>query len=378
MPNLKILLITASYLPNIGGLQTITAALASDLQGRGHTVWVITNRYPRRLPASEQLDGISVWRWFFIWPRLRWFAHGRPDLFLASLLAAPLIFARLLWTLARLRPDVVNLHFVGAAAPFVLAAHWLARFRLVVSLHGDDVLSVPRGTWFDRWVFRTALRRADAVTACSYNLRTRAAQLVPAGATNLFVIHNGIQLGQFPARVEASPRVVVVGRLVSIKGFDVLLQAWAASRISRRLNTLAIIGDGPEQRALDQLTLELGLEGEVCFFGRQGHAQALQSMATSRFVVIPSRQEPFGMVALEAMAAGRPIVATRTGGLSEILDGAEAILVAPNDPAALAGAMDDMAARLEREPHYGWRNREYVERFSLERMVDQYLALYVG
>ncbi len=82
------------------------------------------------------------------------------------------------------------------------------------------------------------------------------------------------------------------------------------------------------------------------------------------------------MVALEAMAAGKPVIATRVGGLPEVLADAEAWLVAPDEPVALAEAISGALARLAREPQYGWHNRECARKFSVAHMVDSYLTIY--
>jgi glycosyltransferase involved in cell wall biosynthesis len=99
-------------------------------------------------------------------------------------------------------------------------------------------------------------------------------------------------------------------------------------------------------------------------------------MASSRVVAVPSRQEPFGLVALEAMAAGKPVIASRVGGLPEVLDGAEALLVEPDDPTALADALKSMLATIDRNPEYGAHNRECAARFSISRMVAEYERVY--
>src|SRR5215510_10728906 len=135
---MKILLIVSSYAPNTGGLQTVTRQLARELDARGHDIKVITNRYPRTLAASELIDGVQVIRWHFLAPQLRFLRSGRVDLFLAGCFYFPVTLMRLVLLLHRERPDVVNFHFIGAPALFVLLARWFRRLRLVVSLHGDD------------------------------------------------------------------------------------------------------------------------------------------------------------------------------------------------------------------------------------------------
>lgn len=380
--SLNVLLVVASYLPNLGGLQSITSELARELLRRSNQVQVLTQKYPRVLPGLEMIDGIPVQRWHFVTPRLRDLPRGRVDLFVAALFLFPITLARLVWRIARAKPDVVNLHFVGAPALFVLIARKLLRFRLVVSLHGDDVEGLPHGTRFDRWVFRAILHQADAVTACSSYLLDQALAVEPTIETNARVIYNGADLGEpspspFPKR-DNEVRLLAVGRLMPKKGFDVLIRAFSQLDGATRKLDLVLIGDGPERSFIESLTQEFGLDGSVCLRGAGDRDAVVRAMAASDIVVIPSREEPFGMVALEAMASGKPVVATRVGGLPEILDNADAILVEPDNPIALAQAINQSVTRLGQEPAYGTHNREIAARFSIERMVDQYEATYAN
>jgi glycosyltransferase involved in cell wall biosynthesis len=172
----------------------------------------------------------------------------------------------------------------------------------------------------------------------------------------------------------ASPtHIVAVGRLVPAKGFDLLIRAMTYCDASIRLT---LVGDGPERRALETLVRDLGLPDRVTFCGERSHADVLRLMATALLVAIPSRQDSFGLVALEALAVGRPVVATHVGGLPEVLQGTEAILVEPDNPTALAEAIRSLIARLVREPNFGARNREFATRFSTARMTDQYVQAY--
>jgi glycogen(starch) synthase len=371
---MNVLLIVSSYAPNTGGLQTVTRQLASALRERGHQLKVLANCYPRTLAASEVLDGVQVVRWHFLLPRLQQLLSLRFDLFLAGFLYLPLTLMRLVFLLRGERPDVVNLHFVGAPAMFVLIARWFARFRLVVSTHGDDVEGLAARGWFDRWVFRSLLRRAEVVTACSQYLLDEALQIEESAREKGRVIHNGIEASQ--ASVVRNTRgVFAAGRMVPKKGFDVLLRAHATDPTQSRLT---LIGDGPERESLEQLSRTLGMNGEVRFRGNQDHAQVLEEMAAADLVAIPSLQEPFGLIALEAMSLGKPIVASRVGGLPEVLEGADALLVKPGDANELSVALDEVRRRLLDDPKFGARNRELALRFSAQRMVESYLQAYQG
>ncbi len=375
-PPRPVLLVAASYLPQVGGLQRVVAHLAQGLAARGVSVSVLTQRYPRSLPSAEALDGVPVQRWLFLLPHLGHLRAGRFDLFVAGLVFGPVTLVRLLWRLWQERPTAVNLHFLGSAAPFLLIAHALLRFRLVVSLHGDDVEGLLGRSAFDRWVFRATLRRAQAVTACSAALLQGALALEPTIAAKASFIHNAVALPPMPPAEPIPGRLLAVGRLVPKKGFDVLLRALALLRETWPQAHLVLIGGGPEAARLRTLAADLHLADRVEFAGVQPPEAVRRAMRLSQAVVIPSRQEPFGLVALEALAAGRPVVATRVGGLPEVLAGAEAILVPPDSSQGLAQGLSALLAGQLATPTCGARNRQIATQFSIERMAAAYSALY--
>ncbi len=375
-PPMRILLVVSSYLPHVGGLQRVTSTLAGELQRRAHTVQVLANRYPRSLAAHEQIDGVGVQRLLFLVPRWRQVQDGRADLAGAGLLIFPATLLRLIALVVRFRPDVVNLHFVGAPALFLLLAHKLLRFKFVVSLHGDDVEGYARGTSFDRRVMRATLAEADAVTACSRYLLDAARAISPGIARKSGVVYNGVELPDVKSDGRGEGGLVAAGRLMPKKGFDVLLQAMHLLRASGASPHLTLIGDGPERDRLQEQIERLQLTGLVEMAGAQDRVAVRRAFHASQLVVIPSRQEPFGMVALEAMAEGKPVVATRAGGLPEVLEGAAARLVEPGDAPALAEAIREMLTCVGRDSAFAAVNRTLATRFSLARMVDHYLAIY--
>jgi len=370
---MRVLLMPASYPPVLGGLQTVVQTLARALKERGHDIRVITNKYPRTLAPHEVLDDVAVVRWLFLVPRLRQLVDLRFDLFLAGLFYFPLTLVRLIFNLRRERPDVVNLHFVGGQAFFLLLARWFTSFRLIVSVHGDDVEGLSQRRDFDRWVFRALLRRADIVTACSRYLLEEARQLEPTIQEKARVAYNGIDLPPaLPTRVHRGS-LFASGRMIPNKGFDVLLRAKAENRGQWRL---VLMGDGPERSALESLARTIGLNGDVVFCGNQPRSQVLSSIAEADLVVVPSRKDSFGMAALEAMAYGKPVVATRVSGLPEVLENADALLVEPDDPAQLAKAIESALDRLKHDSRFGLHNRERAAFFSTQHMSDSYLESY--
>jgi glycogen(starch) synthase len=296
-------------------------------------------------------------------------------LFLAGFFYFPATLLRLIILILRDRPDVVNLHFVGAPALWLLVARAIWPFRWVVSLHGDDVEGMETAGWFDRWLFGAVLRRADAITACSSYLMEQAVRLEPAACGKLHVIHNCHDI-QVVQAVERGDYVVAAGRMVKKKGFDILVRAWAKMLLECPRTRLVLVGDGPEREACEQLVNKLGIARWVEFRGTLSRDKVMAAMAASRLVIVPSRREPFGMVALEAMALGRPVVASRVGGLPEVLEGADAVLVRADDVESLATGIRSALERIQEDAGFGERNASCAARFSVTRMRQAFERVY--
>lgn len=357
----------------------MTSNLARGLREQGQEVTVLAQRYPRTLAKREVMAGVEVERLLFLVPRWSQPAQGRMDLFAAGLVYFPLTLARLVWRLRRGRYDMVNLHFAGAPALFLLWAHRLLHFHYIVSLHGDDVEAPQRGTEFDRRVFRATLREADAVTACSGALLGQALASAPEAASKARVIYNGIPV---PAEAVASgagndaPFYFAAGRMVPKKGFDVLVRAIALCAEGGHPVRLELAGDGPERGRLETLAKQLHAAEHIHFAGTLERDALLGRMSECRAVIVPSRREPFGMVALEGMAYGKPVIATHVDGLAEVLEDAAGVMAPPDNPRALAEAILETEERLARDATFGAQNRDAVKRFSQERMNEAFAALY--
>jgi glycogen(starch) synthase len=325
---LRIVLLSASYLPVLGGLQTVVHALARQFRARGHDVRVVTNRYPRRLSASETIDGVAVERWQFLAPDWRDLRAGRADLFAASLYYYPTVLGRLGRLLRTFRPDVVNIHFPDGQIPFLLPQCRRRLFRLVASLHGNEVMrytggegTPPAPEHLGRGL-KALMREADAVTACSPDLLAAAARLEPSVAAKGVAIYNGIDPERFADKtpyVHQRPYILAYGRLTRKKGFDLLLEAFARVGAEESGADLLLAGEGEERAALEALARRLGLTDRVHFLGRVEPAEVVRLLNGCLFLVVPSRAEPFGIVALEGLAAGKPVLATRVGGMGPFL-----------------------------------------------------------
>jgi uncharacterized membrane protein YbhN (UPF0104 family) len=215
-----------------------------------------------------------------------------------------------------------------------LVASRIVNVPFVVTLHGSDVTLARRRMF--RPLARAVVRRAAAVTAVSQALAAEAAEVLGVGPESIVVVPMPV-IAAGPAPLPAPPpplRVLAVGRLAPEKGFDVLV---AAAALVDDVE-LEIVGEGPERDRLAADGRRLGVALELP--GRLPRADLHARMAAAHVVAVPSRREGLGLVAVEALALGRPVVASRVGGLIETVEeGVDGVLVAADDPTALAAAL---------------------------------------
>ncbi|HWI61032.1 MAG TPA: glycosyltransferase family 4 protein [Symbiobacteriaceae bacterium] len=270
------------------------------------------------------------------------------------------------------RPQVAHTH--GSLAGRVAAA--LGGARIVYTKHGlaaaEEQAIQVRGA--GRLAKKAAVALfADRIVAVSEAVKR---SLVAQGADpgRVRVIPGGVDLSAFGAPAPLVPGVLsALGRLQTEKGFDVLLRAMAELKGEARL---LLGGEGLLEAELPRLAAELGVADIVEFRGFV--TDVPRFMAASGLFVLSSRSEGLGLVLVEAMAAGRPVVATRVGGVPEVVvDGETGLLVPPEDPGALAAA----ARRLLSDPALAARMGEAGRRraqvvFSAGRMAELTAALY--
>ncbi len=347
---MRIVLFPNSYPPYpLGGLEIAVQKLAKHLARRGCAVMVVTGSlgwWPSKQLDSEQ---VTVHRVPLGLPSIV-VRHGFRRL-MTSLVhtvlctfCAPLSFLYLIVVLKAFRPDVVNLHYIARNAAFCLAIKRLLNFKLLVSIHGTDIKTYANRSPLMRWITKRALEVADRVLSNSAAL-LRDAESISAGVIGKsMVVGNGVDLEQFvssPQSEYAQRRYVLcVARLVFKKGIDVLIEAFAMVHQMFDGVALLIAGDGPEHQKYAALVEESGLGGVVELLGRVEPGQIPSLLAGCELFVLPSRQESFGIAILEAMASRKAVIATRVGGVPEIIRHMEnGFLVDAESPQELARAV---------------------------------------
>jgi L-malate glycosyltransferase len=225
---------------------------------------------------------------------------------------------------------------------------------------------------------RQAYRCAHAVVA---NSNSAAVQLASEGvpADRIKVIPNGVDLERFASRRPARPisTIVTVANLRREKAHEVLLTAAARLLVRHPRLRFVIAGDGPRMTELRDLARALEIASHVTFLGHCEDVPAL--LAEADVFVLPSRSEAFPNGAIEAMAAGLPVVASAVGGLMELIDdGVTGMLVRPDDPASLAHALEALIGAPAHAAELGANARDNVtRRYSFDRMVRAFEDLYL-
>jgi glycosyltransferase involved in cell wall biosynthesis len=272
--------------------------------------------------------------------------------------------------------DIDILHGHGAKGGlYARLAAKLAGRRAVYTPHGGSVhynWSGFQGVLFLATEVGLRYCTAGLAFVCEYE-RELYDRKIGTGRVPISVVHNGLWTEEFKAAVPAADAsdLLFVGEMCHRKGVDIMLRAIAALKPQRRL-TAAMVGDGPDIKEYKALTLELGLAEQVRFHGRLGIIEALP---LGRLFVLPSRNESFPYVVLEAIAAARPVVSTKVGGLAEVLP--EVLLYQSEEVSALTDKLRDVFDN----PHkyqsiIDQISAEAPLKFSAETMVQRVTDFY--
>jgi glycosyltransferase involved in cell wall biosynthesis len=378
---MQILFANYEYPPVGGGGGVVMGAMAAELARRGHEVTVLTSR-AFGLPADNVEDGVRV---------VRVPVFFRRQLAVANLpsMAAylPMAFLRGLRLGRGKAFDVINTHFVVPTGP---VGDWLSR-RLqipnVLSVHGGDLFDPSKPTsphrhGFLRAPIRGLLGRADAVVAQSRDTAQNVAriygverpvELVPLG------------IARPPTRIRADRAafgipgnafvMATVGRVVARKATPQLVQVLAAAR--RDDMYLLVVGDGPECVDVSRAASELGVTDRVKMLGHVTEQQKYAALSMSDVFVSTSQHEGFGLVFLEAMAYGLPVVCYDRGGQVDFLSTpTTGAVVKLNDIESFTKAVLDLYSSPERRADIHKHNLAAVETYFIDRCARRYEAIF--
>jgi len=357
----------------------VVRQVAHAYRRRGVGAIVVTNRWPRDLPEFEEYQSIPTYRIPMRVPtgamkaRLNYFLTHRS------------IYRGLLRILRRHECDVIHVHCVSDNGYYARRAARDLKLPLVVTAHGEltmDATKLYERSEFARTNLRAVLDAADEITACAGKALADVQTFYgrPLG-TRARVVYNGTNPADFTSAAayqNARPYVLAMGRMVPQKGFDVLLKAWAELKLES--HDLLLAGDGDERASLEKLAGDLGLSGRVRFLGRVDRAGAAGLLKSAEMFVLPSRaDEGLPMVCLETMTAGKPIVASRVGGVPEFVEHEKnGLLVPREDVARLAAAISRLLGDGDLRARLGAAGQVRVADFTWDAIAAQYEQVYAA
>jgi glycogen synthase len=330
----KILHYSPAFLPHVGGLELNVANLAANIQRAGHEVTVVTTT-----PGTE------------------------PDPFPFRVVRCPSARELLRWV------RWCDLFFQANVSLRGLWPLLLVRRPWVVSHHSWYCRSDGRIAWQDR-LKRFLLRYAAASIAVSQAVADDLA--IPS-----IVIPNPYRDRQFRILpgIERTGELLFVGRLVSDKGVDVLLEALAILAREGLSANLTVVGEGPEAPRLHEHTRRLGLADRVELLGTRTGEELAQILNRHRVLVVPSRyREPFGIVALEGIACGCLVVGSAGGGLAEAI-GPCGVTFKNGDAADLARVLGEVLRHPEKDGEYLRHAEEHLEGHRADQVAKAYLCV---
>lgn len=357
------LFLSIAFFPQIGGMERIAAELLPALEERGFEFLVVVPKPQddtQNLPPEADVEGIHVVRLPF------WMGHRD--------IGEVMRLRRRMSEIKRsFSPALVHANAFGAADFFHSITARDSQAPTLRTLHGE---------WPGRFepLLGDVLRAADWITVPSQATAHYALTIAPEVGSRLSVIQNACIASRdaiCPIPFEM-PRLLFLGRLSPEKGCDVALAAFQLVKERYPRVRLTVAGDGQARGELEDLVSELRIEDSVDFLGEVPPARVAPLFDASTLVIVPSRSEGFGLVALEAAHRGRPVVATRVGGLPEVVvHGETGIIVEPDDPSAIARAVVELLKnRPEAEKMGQCAQRRAARDFGWPGFVDSYERLY--
>jgi glycogen(starch) synthase len=364
---MRILYWTPFFLPDIGGIETLSAKLVPALQEEGYDITMLTSHGKYDVADRTEFNGIPVFRF-----------HTRSAIEkhdLSRIFEIRMQVARLKQSF---KPDLIHIHMGDPSIYFHLstAAAWPA--PTLLSIHQDiEYFGFKGGR---QTLLGNALYVADWVTGVSGSTLSDLLRIAPEIRNRSSVVYNGVDSANVvPDPISFNPPCILcLGRLIHAKGVDLMIAAFASVLSSHPRAELIIAGEGPHRTELEKQVAGLGLANSVTFTGLVKPEEVPAIMNQATLVVMPSRVEGFPMSALEAGNMARPVIASSVGGLPEaVIHERTGLIVEAESSLAIADAVAFLLGNPEIASKMGQAARSRVlKAFSLKNCMDSYSGLY--
>ena len=357
---MKIAILVGLFPPKwLAGTEIATYNLADHLARRGHEVHILTS-HDAGLPEFSEENGFYIHR--IAWPKIRF-------------VGVITFWAKICLKIQKIKPDIVHSQSLLYGIPAVVAKKTL-KIPYVVWGQGSDVYLPGR---FTRMTSKPILQNADAVLALTEDMKEKMREIYER---EISIVSNGIDLEGFKISPGGKERdsaktIIFVGRLHPVKGVQYLIEAMATVHQEMPDVKLVIVGDGAERSRLEELAEILDLKSCIQFAGQVPQERIPQMMHQADVFALPSLSESFGIVNLEAMAAGLPIVATNVGGIPDIVeDGVNGYLVNAKNPDEIADRILMLMQNSEMREKISANNREKAELHTWDRIAGTVERVY--
>ena len=334
------------------------------------------------LAPREELNGITVERFRYAPRRLETLAYTGSmaedvsaswtgKVALAGFLAAELNTT--MWARKEFNADLIHAHWWFPSGMIGAALARVSKTKTITTMHGTDV-RMARSVVASRGIFRSVLSASHSVTTVSSWLAAQVRELAPG--VNPLVAPMPAATERFTRGTSREAnRFLFAGRLNRQKGLGALLRAFASMS---ELAMLDVVGEGEDGPSLKLLASQLGVSDRVVWHGQLTQDRLVHMYQKATAVVVPSTDEGLGLVAVEALLCEAPVIAFRSGGLTDVIEnGKTGILVTPEETAELATAMDRILSNPREADELARAGREFALRtFSPESAAARYHAIY--
>lgn len=363
---LKIALLVNHFPPEyLGGTEIAAKDLAKNLADLGNEIHVVTAG--KKESCTFCNDGFTV---HYV---------GRDDKI--PIFSSLLLLIDIFIIIRRLKPDLIH----SQSYIFAWIGASMSRFFKIPHVawgQGSDIYSEYR---FKEIILEYVGNGTDVFLALSEDMASKLRSMI-SKPIRIMIMPNGIDISRFQvdSRMDVHQeidinykKIIYVGTLRPVKNVSVLIQAFALVRERIPSSRLTIVGDGIEKSRLESLVRDLKIQDFVTFQGRVENEELPKYLRKADVFVLPSKFEGFGIVVIEAMASGLPVVVTKVGGLSEIIeDGENGFLIDPEDSKQIADSIEIVLTNQEMRDKMGENNRQKAMSYDSKKIAARIFSIY--
>lgn len=363
---MKILIITEGYPPQIGGLEKVVSEIAHGLKRRGNDVTIFTMTKEINSYAKEDAGINVIYNTF-------------------NIKSGKLSYLNGLWktskeishTIRKEKPDVISIQYVGYLAMLFYFINIFWKKPYTVSIHGSDIVKSRKVNSIEKWIINRILNGANKIISNSEYLSQQIEPLVSKSYINKTVtLGNGIHVIDYkPVEYRISDRINIIGigRFSYKKGFDILISAFSEVNKKKSNCKLILAGDGIEKENCETLSKKMNLQDKIEFTGYIENKDIRNVFERGDIFVLPSRNESFGVVVLEAMAYGVPVIITNSGGVVEIIDnGRTGFIVDVENHVDMAEKIIMLIENCNLRRNFRKLALEEVQKYDWNNIIDRY------